>query len=475
MSQQQKEETTTYVFDDRQLPFSVASEKAVIGSMIMATDFGESILSEVRSEDFYDTPCRLIFNAIVSLLEQSRPIDINILIDRLNSRGAYERCGGAVFVAEIVKSVPNAFNILHYARIVSKYALRRRVIESCTKAMNYAWDDNKSGGVEETEIAATVEDAISEALLLRTVKAHKAIDLFPRVGQTIKDRLLGQGNMSTAIPTGIDAIDELLGGLFPDEVTVLAARPSMGKTALSCQIAANLSFAKIPVVYVSIEMKAEELAMRQICSWAGLNLHHIKTGKASASDSWVVESIANDLSSCDLYVADNSDITPREIVSLAKQIKRETSGPIVVMVDYIGLVSFEGNKKRNEQIGYFMRQMKRLARQCSSPVVLMSQLNRATENDKDKRPKLSNLRESGDIEQDADVVAFLHRQEYYEPKNPDFKGLAEVIIAKNRSGPVGTAEMLWNKQTLTFADTSSENGESEEQQLWENKQEELEF
>jgi replicative DNA helicase len=456
---------------DRQPPFDLNAEMCVIGSMMLATDFGEQILTKVRGEDFYDDANRGIFEAIVSLLVQGRPVDSQLLTDRLKSRGDFERVGGHAYMAEVVKSVPHAFHITYYADIVSRHALRRRIITAATEILRANYEDDFAGSQEETVIAADAEDLLAEALQLRQVKAHRAADLFPDVGKRIRARLTGEVETSEAIPTGLKALDELIGGLFPRDLTVLAARPSMGKTAMSLQIAATIAYATTPVVFVSIEMDRDDLAMRQICSWAGINMHRVRTGKATHADAWLVEEIAGDLAQSKLVIVDQDDIDSREIASVAKQIKRETSGPVVIMVDYIGLVTFRERGRRNELVGQFMKQMKRLARQTNSPVVLLSQLNRAVESDKDKRPRLSHLRESGDIEQDADNILFLHRPEYYEPKNPDVKGKAEVIVAKNRNGPTNSVYLKFSRTTLTFSDIEAEGGADEEAQAaWDQEQ-----
>lgn len=460
---------------DRQPPFDLNAEMAVIGSMIKGTDFGELILGDIKGEDFHDNANRLIFEAIVSLLEQSRPIDAGILVDRLKARGSFERCGGMAYLAKCITSVGPGYNIVHYARIVSKHALRRRSIDAAMNVLRYCFDDQSSGEPEETVIASTVEEMFDDALQLRRIESKHASEVFPRVGEQIKQRMSGTFTSSNAIKTGLRAVDDLTGGLFPQELIVLAARASMGKSSYASQIAANLSFAATPVLYVTLEMSDEELAMRQICSWSGVNLHTVRTNKASHADAWVVDSVAGDLATCNLTFMDKPGITPREIIAVAKHIKRKTSGPICVIIDYIGLVEL-GNGKRNELIGKFVEQMKTLARRIDSPVILLSQLNRATENDKDKRPKLSNLRESGSVEEHADVVMLLHRQEYYEPKNPEVKGLADLIIAKNRNGPVGTANLLWNKHTLSFKDVDDiEVNDSGSQAEWDKEQTELPF
>lgn len=462
---------------DRQPPCDISAEMAVVGSMIKGTDFGELILGDIKGEDFHDNANRLIFEAIVSLLEQSRPIDAGILVDRLKARGSLERCGGIPYLTKCLTSVGPGYNIVHYARIVSKHALRRRSIDAAMKVLQYCYDDQASGEPEEAVIASTVEEMFDDALELRRIESKHASEVFPRVGEQIKQRMSGTFKANNAIKTGLRAVDELTGGLFPQELVVLAARASMGKSSIASQIAANLSFAATPVLYVTLEMSDEELAMRQICSWSGVNLHTVRTNKASHADAWVVESVAGDLATCNLTFMDKPGITPREIIAVAKHIKRKTSGPICVIIDYIGLVEL-GNGKRNELIGKFVEQMKTLARRLDSPVVLLSQLNRATESDKEKRPKMSNLKESSAVEDHADVVMLLHRQEYYEPKNPDVKGLAELIIAKNRNGPVGTASLLWSKHTLSFKDVDVDNSEADDLQAqaeWDKEQGELPF
>lgn len=469
---------------DRSPPYDFEAEKGVVGSIMLGgATVGFEVMPLVKAEDFYDSANGMIYAAICSLLEQSRPIDVELLLDRMKSRGTFEAAGGISYLYDVGQSVPNAAHAKYYAGIVSKCALRRRAIQAAVDMLAGLYndgDEHLGSGPKESEIASHVEKLVGDALQLRSVEARQSAELFPHVGQQIRDRLSGKVQTSKAVSSGLKSFDNLVGGLFPQELMILAARPSMGKTALTTQIAAHLSITSTPTIYVSLEMSAEELAERQICSWAGINLHKVKTGKANAADNWLVEEISNDLARGNLSIIDQADVTAGEIIAAARQLRRKSVGPICLMVDYIGLVSFrERYGKRNELIGDFVKRMKWLAREIVSPVILISQLNRATESDKDKRPRLSNLRESGAIEEHADSVVMLHRPEYYEPKNPDVKGQAELIVAKNRNGPVGTADLKWNKRTLTFSDPDEEGGSVDDaQDAWDeaqNKQEELPF
>lgn len=425
----------------------------MLGAMMVSEGAIVPVLLDVRleSEDFYRDRHRTIFAAIRSLYERSEPVDALTVSEFLSQHGDLEGAGGKDQVATLASTVPAPGNARHYAQIVKQNALLRRLLGA---AQTIQQSVHERGGEPET----LVEDA--ERLLFRVAHEDRASD-FRNVAEILEteiDRLeqLAKGDADlTGVASGFRDLDRITGGFQPGNLIIIAARPAIGKSAFVSNIAEHVaSKQELPVAFFSLEMSEAELAHRFIASRARMSSDNLRRGKVSSKDWPRVVRACNELEKAPLWIDDSSDLGLLDLRAKARRLHASERGLGVVIVDYLQLMRAEDPRQnRVEQVGQISRGLKILARELDVPVIALSQLSRAPEQRPDKRPILSDLRESGNLEQDSDVVAFLYRDEYYNPETED-DGIAELIIRKHRNGPIDTVRLAFLAHYPSFANLS---------------------
>lgn len=435
-------------------PHNTNAEKSVLGAMILSNKAAASAIQSLEITDFYLLAHQRIFEATLALSRLGQNIDLVTLSGVLLNDGALEAVGGYSYLAEISEFVPTVSNVSQYVRIVKDCAVLRQLIEAAGKITEECFGDDK----DVKDIISNAEKAIFDISQIEDAKQfvhiRKAVD---DVINNIEERYNNPGAV-TGIRTGFSAIDNKLGGLHPSELILLACRPGMGKTAFALNIvqqAARLDNANVAVF--SLEMPYDQLAERLISSVGEIGMQSIKTGMMSESDWDKLGTATDTLGDCNIFIDDTSGITISEIMSKCRRLKIER-GLDLVMIDYLQLISSGGRKEsRQQEISEMTRMLKVMAMDVGVPILLLSQLSRATEQTKDKKPLLSHLRESGSIEQDADVVMLLYRESYYQETDTDIDpdkitNVAEVNIAKHRSGPTGVVKLTWDGALVKFRD-----------------------
>jgi replicative DNA helicase len=423
-------------------PQNLEAEESVLGAMMVSEGSIAPVMLDVRlrGEDFYRDRHRTIFAAVRSLYERSEPIDALTVSEFLAQRGELEGAGGKDQVATLASTVPAPGNARHYAQIVKQNALLRRLLGA-------AQTIQQSVHEREGEPESLVEDA--ERLLFRVAYEDRASD-FRNVAEVLEDEIdrleqLAKGDADlTGVASGFRDLDRVTGGFQAGNLVVIAARPSMGKSAIVANIAEHVaSRQELPVAFFSLEMSEAELAHRFIASRARISSDRLRRGKVAAKDWPSVVRACNELEQAALWIDDSSDLGLLDLRAKARRLHATEKGLGLVIVDYLQLMRPEDPRQnRVEQVGQISRGLKILARELDVPVIGISQLSRAPEQRPDKRPILSDLRESGNIEQDADLVAFLYRDDYYNPETED-DGVAELIIRKHRNGPIDTIKLAF--------------------------------
>lgn len=435
-------------------PHSLEAEKAVLGSILLDPRVLDDVATQLVADDFYVDAHRKIYARILDMHAENRTIDLMLLVEELRRHGEFEAVGGAAYLAEVAQSVAVASHAVYYAEIVRNHALTRSLIHAGTDIVRDAFDLS----LEPREIINRAEERIFAVRDRRSSgDAVPVSDVLFEAFQMIDRRMQGE---ATGVPTGFTDLDKLTGGLHDSELIILAARPSMGKTALATNIAEHVSVdSGLTTLFVSLEMSRLELVQRMLCSRGKINGHKFRSGFLSAEDREKLVRAAGELSRGQLLIDDSPSKTVTEIAAVARRLKRR-SGLRLVVIDYLQLIEPDNPKDpRQEQVAKITRRLKTLARELKIPILCLAQLNRQTEVAKDNRPRLSHLRESGAIEQDADVVMFVHREEYYhtreEAQNQGLCGLAEVIVAKQRNGPIGDVKLTWREEFTRFENSTA--------------------
>jgi len=431
-------------------PNDIEAEQAVLGSMLLDRDAVSSALEVLKPDDFYREENKLIFDAILNLYNRSEPIDLITVKDELISLGKFEVCGGLEYIADLPDKVPTTANVDQYIKIVEEKSVLRSLIKTSNELVNLGYDQS----LEVDEIIEKAEKSVFDLLQNRNQKGYTPIKdiLVETVAQL--EKLYNQKEHITGIPTGFTDLDYKTAGLHGSELILVAARPAMGKTAFALNIATNVAVrAKVPVAIFSLEMSKEQLVSRVLSSETMIDNNKLKTGKMEEEDWIKLSEGLEPLSEAEMYIDDTPGISITEIRAKCRKLKLEKDIGLVV-IDYLQLISGSGNRKngsREQEISEISRSLKILAKELNVPVIALSQLSRAPEQRKDDhRPMLSDLRESGAIEQDADIVMFLYRDDYYNPDSEN-KNIAEVILAKHRGGSTGTVELLWLGSFTKFA------------------------
>lgn len=431
-------------------PNSMEAEQSVLGAMLLDKE-AISVAAEILKDgDFYREVHNEIFMAIVDIYNAGEPVDLITLTDRLKSRKTIEAVGGITYLTKLMNIVPTAHNIEYYARIVLEKSTLRKLIKSSNEIISKCFDS----GSDTAAIVDEAEKGIFNISLSRSTQGFIPIKkILTSNFDKIEELYLNKGRI-TGIPTGFSDLDSKLSGLQNSDLILIASRPSMGKSSLMMNIVQNASVKeKYTTAIFSLEMSKEQLSQRLLCSEALIDAHRLRTGDIT-EDEWIKLARAmGSLSDKPIFIDDTPAISVTEMRAKCRRLKIER-GLGLVLVDYLQLMQSTGKyDSRQQEISNISRSLKALAKELEVPVVALSQLSRAPEMRADHRPVLSDLRESGAIEQDADVVMFLYRDEYYNP-DTDKKNIGEIIIAKQRNGPTGVIELVWLGQFTKFADKS---------------------
>ena len=435
-------------------PNDAEAEQAVLGCMFFGSDVIGDIHEKLKPEDFYRPGHRVIFEAMTDLFSRGIPVDIITLKDRLDEKGLIDQAGGREYLLILAGATSTAANADHYVRIVEKRAIERRLIGAAQEIMQDGYDSSK-------EIDEKLESA--EKNIFNIVQSKNSSDFSSLQEILLKsledvEKIFKNNGETSGISTGFADLDSKTAGLHPSDLVLIAARPSMGKTAFALNIAQNIAVRqKLPTAIFSLEMSKVQVVNRILCAEAMVDAQKLRTGTLDSSD-WdkIVGSIAA-LSEAPLYIDDTPGITISELRAKCRRLKME-KGLSIILIDYLQLMS--GGKRsesRQQEISEISRSLKAIAREMEAPVIALSQLSRAVESRSDHRPMLSDLRESGAIEQDADVVSFIYRDDYYNPDS-EKKGQAEIIIAKQRNGPVGTVDLMYMNKYTKFVNLDKYNG-----------------
>ena len=430
-------------------PNDVEAEQAVIGSMLTDRDAVISAIEVLKEEDFYREDNKTIYEAILNLYNRSEPIDIITLKAELTSMGMFDKIGGLEYIVGLPEKVPTTANVEKYISIVKEKSELRRLIKAANEIIEQGYDPTENID----DIMNSAEKKIFNIMQDKDQKSYTPIKDVLIDAFTELEQLYNQKQHITGVPTGFIDLDYKTAGLHNSDLILIAARPAMGKSAFALNIATNAALkAKVPAVIFSLEMSKEQMVNRILCSEAMVDSNKVRTGKID-DDDWIkLADTMGDLSEAPIYIDDTPGISINEIRAKCRKLKLEKNIGLVV-IDYLQLV--QGSSKRaqgsrEQEISEISRSLKILAKEINVPVIALSQLSRAPEQRPDHRPMLSDLRESGAIEQDADIVMFLYRDDYYNEDSED-KGLAEVIVAKHRAGSTGTVKLVWLGNYTKFA------------------------
>ncbi|MDG4657570.1 replicative DNA helicase [Ectobacillus antri] len=433
--------------NDRTPPQNIEAEQAVLGSVLLEQE-ALTVTSEILiPDDFYRTSHQKIYQAILTLSDKGEPVDLVTVTAELADQNLLDEVGGVSYLAELANSVPTAANVEFYARIIEEKSVLRRLIRTATTIASEGYE-------REDDVEGLLSDAEKKILEVAQQKNTKAF-------QNIKDVLVvtydkietlhhRKGDI-TGIPTGFTELDKMTAGFQRNDLIIVAARPSVGKTAFSLNIAQNVATKTDENVAIfSLEMGADQLVMRMLCAEGNINAQRLRTGDLTPEDWGKLTMAMGSLSNAGIYIDDTPGIRVGEIRAKCRRLKQE-SGLGMILIDYLQLIqgNGKGGENRQQEVSEISRSLKALARELQVPVIALSQLSRGVESRQDKRPMMSDIRESGSIEQDADIVAFLYRDDYYD-KETEKKDIIEIIIAKQRNGPVGTVELAFVKEFNKF-------------------------
>ena len=433
--------------NERIPPHNLDAEQSVLGALLLSR---EAVLTVsemgLSADDFYRPAHQHVYEAMRVLLSAGEPVDAVTVADELRRNGLLDEIGGGGFLLELQAATPAISNAARYAKIVRDTALLRRLIRVAGEIAELGYDEpddvTKTLDMAEQKVFDLAENRVTDS-----VKEIKEV-----IGMVVDDleRIIEQGHILTGVPTGYTDLDELLSGLQPSTLNVVGARPAMGKTAFGLGIATSIAKTGLPVMVFSLEMGHKELTQRVLASEARVDSQKMRNGRLTQQDWSKIGRAIGELEHAPLFIDDNPLITVMEIRAKARRLMARTGQIGCIVIDYLQLMTGRSNaENRQVEVSEMSRSLKILARELSVPIVALSQLSRTLESRADKRPMLSDLRESGAIEQDADVVMFLYRDEVYNPESPD-RGAAEVIVAKHRSGPIGTKRLVFLGQYTRF-------------------------
>ncbi|OXS56627.1 replicative DNA helicase [Cohnella sp. CIP 111063] len=442
---------------DRVPPQNMEAEQAVLGAILLEAEALVSAMERLKSDDFYSVAHQRIYDAMVALNDDNQPIDLVTLASRLQDMGQMEEVGGIIYLTKLANAVPTAANVEYYATIVEEKAILRRLIRTATQIVS-------NGYATEDDVGVLLNDAEARIMELsnrRTSTGFISIrDVLMEVFERVEFLYNNRGGV-TGIPSGFVDLDRMTAGFQKNDLIIVAARPSVGKTAFALNVAQNVAVrASETVAIFSLEMSAAQLVQRIICAESNVDAQRMRTGHLEGDD-WEKLSMAiGSLSEAQIYIDDTPGITVSDIRAKCRRLKKE-KGLGMILIDYLQLIQGRGKagENRQQEVSEISRTLKQIARELEVPVIALSQLSRGVEQRQDKRPMMSDLRESGSIEQDADIVAFLYRDDYYD-KESEKKNIIEIIIAKQRNGPVGTVELVFLKNFNKFVSLDRSHGEA---------------
>ncbi|APU72499.1 replicative DNA helicase [Companilactobacillus crustorum] len=436
------------------------AEQAVLGAVFLSQDALIEAMEYVEADDFYQHANQLVFQAMMNLNDEEEPVDVVTVQNELDRLNQIEDIGGVSYLAELASAVPTAANTVYYAKIVKNKSTLRRLINAATGIVQRSFE-------EDDDVDSIIDLSEKEIMDVSENRNHKG---FRRISDVVKssfeeiDKLYDQDSDVTGLSTGYKDLDDMTTGLHKDELIILAARPGVGKTAFALNLAQNAATkSNATVAIFSLEMGAESLVNRMLCSEGSIDANALRTGKLDENQWNSLVVAMGSLSRTNVYIDDTPGIKMAEIRSKCRRLLKESGQLDLVIIDYLQLIEGTGQENRQQEVSVISRNLKKLAKELHVPIIALSQLSRGVEARQDKRPMLSDIRESGSIEQDADIVAFLYRDDYYrdedgdgdnneqeDPEDQDV-GEVEVIISKNRSGPRGTAKLLFVKSYNKFS------------------------
>jgi len=437
---------------DRMPPQNIDAEQAVLGAMLIKKEAIAEVSQLLRPEDFYRDAHKIIYEAMLALFNRNEPADIVTVTNYLDKENKLDKVGGITFVTALANIVPTAANVNFHANIVREKADLRHLINTATDIAGMAYEatDDVSDVIDKSE-KMIMEVANRQNVSAFTPMQEIVMETFDKINTLYESK----GGL-TGISCGFKDLDALTSGLQASDLILVAARPSMGKTAFTLNIAANVALKeKKTVAFFSLEMSKQQLVQRMLCSEGGIDSQKLKNADLSTEDWEKLVRTADKVSAAPLYIDDTAGITVMELRSKARRLKAE-HGLDLIIIDYLQLMqgrSKGGSDNRQQEISEISRSLKAVARELNVPVIALSQLSRSVESRQIKRPMLSDLRESGSLEQDADIVMFLYREDYYDPETTN-KNITEVIVAKHRNGPVDTVKMFFKKEFTRFNDLS---------------------
>lgn len=445
---------------ERTPPHAYDAERAVLGGIMLDPEALERLEGSLRPEHFYVEANAIIFRAILDLASRGQPVDALTVKDHLERRDELASCGGEAYLAELVTIVPSSANVRHYAEIVRERSVLRELLGVCSEISQGIYQETSREVNEHLDYAESRVLAVAENYNRARPSFSKMSELMQQSYKELEARY-AEKKAITGVPTGFKDLDTLTSGLQRGDLIIVAGRPSMGKTAFAMNLAQNASIRgdETGVVAVfSLEMSSQQIALRMLASEARVDMAHLRTGRFSAEDWRKLASASGALAEAGIYVDDTPAISVLELRSKCRRLKREAKRLDLVVIDYLQLMSGRSDAERREQeISEITRSLKGLAKELDVPVIALSQLNRSLESRADKRPMMSDLRESGAIEQDADIIMFIYRDEVYH-KKPENEGLAEIIIAKQRNGPTGIVKLTFINRFTRFENFASATG-----------------
>lgn len=432
-------------------PHDLAAEQSVIGSVFISPDSLIFLADELVPDDFYKPANKIVFKTMLSLLEKGEPIDATTMVSALTNQGDISKIGGITYIVELVNSTPTSKNVEHYAKLVKEKATLRKMIADLSDSLSSAYQ----GDVSIDDIIAKTEKSMLDISNQNTGTGFRNVaDILDTHMQMVETRSQTDG-VVTGLSTGFVGLDKITTGLHEDNLIILAARPAMGKTALALNIAQYIAVTeKKPVAIFSLEMGAESLIERMLAAEGMVEGYHLKTGNLSVEEWSRLVHAQGNLYDAPIFVDDTAGIRISEIRSKTRKLAQEMGGLGVIIIDYLQLITGSKGENRQQVVSEISRELKILAKDLKVPVIALSQLSRAVEQRQDKRPMLADLRESGSIEQDADIVAFLYRDAYYQKEQADSQevnNVTELILEKNRHGSLGTVKLYFHKEYTKFS------------------------
>ena len=430
-------------------PHSIEAEQSVLGGLMLDNETWDKISDIVIEDDFYRRDHRLIFRSIAALADKGNPFDVVTLSEWLESNNLLENAGGLAYLGTLANNTPSVSNIMAYAKIVRERSVLRQLISVGHKISTSCYETEGRSSEELLDNAEKLVFQIAEQGERGRREFTAIKDLLVRAVDRI-DMLFQQDSPITGVATGYNQFDEMTSGLQSSDLVIVAGRPSMGKTTFAMNIAEHAAVkSQVPVAVFSMEMPGEQLAMRMLSSLGRIDQHKVRTGKLGDDDWPKLTHAVGQLAEAPLFIDDTPALTPTELRSRARRLMRE-HGLGLIVIDYLQLMQVRGgSENRTNEISEISRSLKSLAKELNVPIIALSQLNRSLEQRPNKRPVMSDLRESGAIEQDADVITFIYRDEVYNEDSPE-KGIAEIIIGKQRNGPIGTVRMTFIGQYTRF-------------------------